>query len=362
MIQIKRMDSIKWMQRAIQLAKNGSGRCKPNPRVGAVVVYEDRMIGQGYHPYCGAPHAEVVAIERVADKSLLAKSTLYVTLEPCSHWGKTPPCVELIVRVGIPHVVIATLDPHIKVAGRGVKRLQEAGVEVEIGVCADQAMALNRDFMTFHTLHRPYVILKWAQSADGYIDYYRNSISEAAPLRLSTPFGGVLQHQLRGCVQAILVGTRTALLDNPSLTTRRAGGSTPLRVVIDRRLKIPSGAALLDGAAPTWIITELAPAVASVRFLEYKQLAFDSTFLTSLMSLLAAADIHSLLVEGGAYTHQLFLEQDLWDEIEVESANMELSEGVKAPSLSIEPDYRLPFGEHTKQLYYRSLRWETPSS
>ena len=228
----------KYMARCIELAKGGRGNVSPNPMVGAVVVHKGRIIGEGFHRKCGEAHAEVNAIASVKDESLLKDSTIYVSLEPCSHYGKTPPCAELIIRKGIPRVVVGCLDPFPEVSGRGVRMLREAGVEVVTGVMEEEARALNKAFMTLQTKGRPYIILKWAQSEDGFIDRLRTDVSEPVTV-LSSPETSRLVHKLRSEVAAIMVGTRTALLDNPSLNVRHWSGNSPVRVVLDRRLVIP---------------------------------------------------------------------------------------------------------------------------
>ena len=236
----------KYMARCIELAKGGRGNVSPNPMVGAVVVHKGRIIGEGFHRKCGEAHAEVNAIASVKDESLLKDSTIYVSLEPCSHYGKTPPCAELIIRKGIPRVVVGCLDPFPEVSGRGVRMLREAGVEVVTDVMEEEARALNKAFMTLQTKGRPYIILKWAQSEDGFIDRLRMDVLEPV----------TVVHKLRSEVAAIMVGTRTALLDNPSLNVRHWSGNSPVRVVLDRRLVIPDSYRLLDGSLRTLIFTE----------------------------------------------------------------------------------------------------------
>lgn len=245
-------DDSLYMRRCLQLAAMAEGHTSPNPMVGAVVVYDGRIIGEGYHRCCGEAHAEVNAIASVRDKSLLSRSTLYVSLEPCSHFGKTPPCCDLVISCGIPRVVVGCLDPFPQVAGRGVARLREHGVEVTVGVLEDECRRLNRVFMTFQLKARPYILLKWAQSADGFMDYNRQS--EELPARLSDDITRVWVHRLRAVSDAILVGTNTVLKDNPSLTVRYWSGRNPLRVTIDRHGRIPLDAHILDGSVPTLLL------------------------------------------------------------------------------------------------------------
>ena len=322
----------KYMARCIQLARGGKGHTSPNPMVGAVVVHEGRIIGEGYHRRCGEAHAEVNAIASVreVDRPLLKEATLYVSLEPCSHYGKTPPCAELILKTGIPRVVVGCLDPFPAVSGRGVRLLREAGVEVITGVLEEACKALNQAFMTMQTAHRPYVILKWAQSADGFLDRVRSDAAEP-PVTLSSAETLRRVHQLRTEVRAILVGTRTALLDNPSLTVRHWEGPSPLRIAIDRSLKIPATHHLLDGTIPTLIITE--KMVENQMNITYAQVDFNRPLAAQVMAILAERKVDSLLVEGGTRLLQTFLAEGLWDEARVETAPLRLGEGVPAPRL-----------------------------
>ncbi|MDR0744109.1 MAG: bifunctional diaminohydroxyphosphoribosylaminopyrimidine deaminase/5-amino-6-(5-phosphoribosylamino)uracil reductase RibD [Tannerella sp.] len=323
--------SEKYMSRCLELAKNGRGNVAPNPMVGAVIVRNDRIIGEGYHCCYGEAHAEVNAIASVDDEQLLRDATMYVNLEPCSHYGKTPPCAELIIQKGIPRVVIAGPDPFPEVAGRGVKMLRAAGVEVVTGVMENEALELNRFFMTVYKKHRPYIILKWAQSEDGFIDRIRKDQTEA-PVLLSTPVTRLMVHKLRSEVQAIMVGTNTAILDNPSLTVRYWAGHSPLRVTIDRNQRIPKSAHLLDGKHPTLVYGE--PGDNSIHFLR------------NIMEELCKRNIQSLLVEGGAQLHRSFLEAGLWDEIIVETSPVRLGTGVPAADLTYTSEMQLSEVKH----------------
>ncbi|MDR2473665.1 MAG: bifunctional diaminohydroxyphosphoribosylaminopyrimidine deaminase/5-amino-6-(5-phosphoribosylamino)uracil reductase RibD, partial [Tannerella sp.] len=242
-----------FIQRCLELASHGAGNVAPNPMVGAVIVHNGLIIGEGFHRRYGEAHAEVNAIASVKDESLLKESTLYVNLEPCSHYGKTPPCAQLIIEKQIPRVVIACEDPFEAVAGRGVKMLREAGIEVVTGVMESEAKALNKYFITAHTKRRPYIILKWAESADGFVDKIRNDRSEP-PVKLSSTLTRMLVHKLRSDVQAIMVGTNTAILDNPSLKVSHWVGKSPVRIVFDRYGRIPHDSKLFDGTAETIVI------------------------------------------------------------------------------------------------------------
>lgn len=319
----------KYIRRCIQLAKNGLVNAAPNPMVGAVIVHQGKIIGEGYHARCGEGHAEVNAVRAVKDKELLKDSTLYVSLEPCSHYGKTPPCADMIVSKGIPRVVVGCIDPFSKVSGRGIRKLRDAGIEVKVGVLEAECQALIRRFVVFNTERRPYVTLKWAQSADGFIDINR---TEGAPVVLSTPVTSVYVHKQRAEHKAILVGRRTARLDNPSLTVRHWYGKNPLRLVVDRALELPESLRLLDGSTPTVVFTALQRP--SREGLEFVTLDFGCDILPQIMDELFRRNIQSLLVEGGTQLLQSFIDGGLWDEIYVEHASAVLGEGVKAPLVS----------------------------
>lgn len=319
------------MARCISLARNGTGNVAPNPMVGAVIVHQGKIIGEGYHRKYGEAHAEVNAIASVRDESLLKEATIYVSLEPCSHYGKTPPCAELIIKKQIPRVVIGCLDPFPEVSGRGVRMLREAGVEVVTGVMEEEARELNRVFMTFQEKRRPYIYLKWAQSADGFMDRLRTDNSlPAVVLSSSETLRRV--HHLRANVAAIMVGTQTALLDNPSLTVRHWAGKSPVRVVLDRTLRIPPHYHLLDGAVKTLVFT--AVEAVSRENVEYVTIDFDRPVLPQVMHELYVRKLDSLMVEGGATLLGHFLEDGLWDQMLVETAPVNLESGVKAPDLS----------------------------
>ena len=321
-----------YMRRCIQLARNGWCNTPLNPMVGAVIVCDGRIIGEGYHVRCGEAHAEVNAIRSVADPSLLRRSTLYVSLEPCSHYGKTPPCADLVIEKGIPRIVAGCLDPFPEVAGRGLAKLREAGREVVTGVCEEECRALISRFVTYYTRHRPYVTLKWAESADGFIDRQRE---DGRPAILSSPLSAMLVHKLRAEHMAIMVGTRTALLDDPSLTVRHWYGRQPLRVVIDRKRRLPRTLHLFDGSVPTLVVTQSPPPARAKRLpgVEYLVLDYSRDILPQLMLALHSRNIQSLLVEGGRELLQSFLRSGLWDEAFVEESPLRLGSGVEAPAI-----------------------------
>ena len=291
----------KYMARCIELARGGEGNTAPNPMVGAVIVHKGKIIGEGFHRKCGEAHAEVNAVASVRDEALLRDSTIYVSLEPCSHYGKTPPCAELIIRKGIPRVVVGTLDPFPEVSGRGVRMLREAGIEVVTGVLEEEARALNPAFMTFQIRKRPYVYLKWAQSADGFMDIRREDASVPSVL-LSSAETLRRVHRLRSEVAAIMVGTRTALLDNPSLTVRNWYGKNPVRIALDKDLSLPSTLHLLSDNIPTLIFTSLIHP--QEKHIEYITLNYQKDLLPQIMEELYHRGLQSLLVEGGAQLHQ----------------------------------------------------------
>ncbi len=276
----------KYMQRCLQLARNGRQNAKPNPMVGAVIVHNDRIIGEGYHVRCGEGHAEVNAFTSVKaeDEHLLPEAIMYVSLEPCSHYGKTPPCADLIIKKGVRRVVVGCIDEFAEVKGRGIRKLRDAGIEVTVGVLEAACQALNRRFFTFHRLSRPYIILKWAQTANGFIDDHGEGLA------ISTPFTKMLVHKLRAEEDAILVGRVTNEREHPQLTVREWHGPNPSRLVIDRQ----------------------------------HPLNLES---------LHAHGIQSLVIEGGTKTLQSFIDQKLWDEIRVETAPITVTDGTRAPQL-----------------------------
>ncbi|MDR1455759.1 MAG: bifunctional diaminohydroxyphosphoribosylaminopyrimidine deaminase/5-amino-6-(5-phosphoribosylamino)uracil reductase RibD [Tannerella sp.] len=316
----------KYMMRCLTLARAGASSVAPNPLVGAVVTHRGRIIGEGYHRRFGEPHAEVNAIASVREESWLCDATLYVNLEPCSHYGKTPPCTELIIRKRIPRVVVGCLDPYPEVAGRGIRILRKAGVEVITGVLEREAAALNAFFITAQTQRRPYVILKWAQSADGFIDRVRTNPDEK-PALLSTPATRRIVHKLRSEVAAILVGTQTVWLDNPSLTVRHWAGASPVRMFIDRNLRIPPAYHLLDGSVRTLVFT--GQSAAGRQGVEYVRLDFSRPLIPQMLLHLYNRQLYSLLVEGGARLHRSFLASGLWDELQIETASVKLGSGIR---------------------------------
>lgn len=316
------------MNRCIQLALSGAGNVAPNPMVGALLVYEDRIIGEGYHKKYGEAHAEVNCIKQVkeADQPLIEKSTLYVSLEPCSHFGKTPPCTDLIIQQKIKKVVIGCEDIFKEVAGKGIKKLQQAGVEVIAGVLGEKCKALNKRFFTFHEKSRPYIILKWAQSINGKIGSWGNN-----RVPISNEYSNRLVHKWRSEEAGILVGTNTALQDDPLLTTRIWNGKNPIRIVIDKQLQLPATLQIFNREARTLIFNSLENS--SKENLEFIKLD-DNNFLGQLIHSLFELNIQSIIVEGGTKTLQSFIDKGWWDEARViTNKEMVIENGISAPEM-----------------------------
>lgn len=323
------------MLRCIQVAKNGLGTTAPNPMVGCVIVHNNKIIGEGFTSPYGGPHAEVNAIEAVPDKSLLQEATLYVTLEPCSHFGKTPPCADLIIKHTIPKVVVGVLDPHDKVSGKGVERLRNAGCEVLVGVLEEKCREHHKRFLTYHEKARPYIILKLAQTLDGYIapdKSVRNAAPE--PFWITNKHSRQRVHQWRSEEQAILVGTRTVLEDNPKLDVRHWKGQSPLRVILDRSLKIGKDFHVLDGIIPTLLLTSVSDSSRYVEGITYEVLDFSVDLVEKICDVLHKHQVLSLLIEGGAQTLQAFIDSGLWDEARVFTGNRTFKNGIAAPKFS----------------------------
>lgn len=314
----------KWMQRCLALASKGIYGVQSNPMVGSVVVHEGTILGEGYHAQYGEAHAEVNAIKAVVKKELLPESTLYVSLEPCAHFGKTPPCSDLIIRYKIPKVVIATIDPFSEVAGKGIEKLRKAGIEVVLGVLQEKARFQNRRFFMFHKENRPYIILKWAATEDGFIDYQRTE-NQKGSLPISQAESTYINHQWRAMEDAIAVGTKTVETDNPSLTTRKIFGTHPTRIVLDAHEKLNKDYQVFDQQAETLWITEP------------KNVNFFQNFYQKLI----AEKIQSVVIEGGAKTHQFFIDAGAWDEIRIIQSNRKIGKGL--PQAEIGQDHPVFF-------------------
>lgn len=320
-----------YIKRCIELAKNGFGTTYPNPMVGSVIVYDGKIIGEGWHRKSGEAHAEVNAINSVKDKSLLSKATIYVSLEPCSHYGKTPPCCDLIIQHKIPNVVVGTIDPNSKVAGSGIQRLQENGANVTVGVLETECNELNKRFFTFHQKKRPYIILKWAESLDGCIAPLTKEKKE--PVWISNAFSRQLVHKWRSEEQAILVGTNTVLEDDPKLDVRDWTGENPIRIVLDKNGRISKNHHVKDGQINTIIITEQENLTSTENCI-YENAIFDIQLTKTIADILYKYGIQSILVEGGKQTLQTFIDDNLWDEARVFIGNIHLKSGIAAPVLN----------------------------
>lgn len=332
-----------YMHRCLQLAQLGGGNVAPNPMVGAVLLYNDRIIGEGYHQQYGKAHAEpnCIASVKYEDQYLIEQSTLYVSLEPCAHFGKTPPCADLIIEKKIPKVVIGCRDPFVRVNGKGIEKLKAAGVEVELGILEKECKELNKRFFTFHTQHRPYIILKWAQTFDDKIaneDYTRIQISNEPTNRIV--------HKWRSEEMAIAVGTNTAWFDDPELTTRLSPGKNPIRLVVDMALRLPKSLKLFNSKTPTIIFNtkEHTSPLEKISIEELKQIGTgyyqvteDVSLVHQMMNALYSMNIQSVLIEGGSYLLQSFIDEDMWDEARViTNEQLSLGAGLPAPVLKNE--------------------------
>lgn len=320
-----------FMERCIQLAYKGKDGVAPNPMVGCVIVHKGKIIGEGYHQKNGEAHAEVNAIASVQHKELLKEATIYVSLEPCAHQGKTPPCADLIIKHNIPNVVIGMQDPFAKVNGEGIKRLKNSGINVSVGLLENKCSELNKQFITFHTKKRPYVILKWAQTLDNFIDKVRVSGEIGEPNWITNEVCRSLVHKWRTEVDAIMVGTNTALIDNPKLNVRSWVGKSPVRVVIDRELKLPHKLNLFDNSQPTLVLNE--HSAKKEENTEYINIEFGELFINNLMDILFQREISSLFVEGGQEVLKTFINQNIWDEARVFTGDKHFHLGVDAPQI-----------------------------
>ncbi len=320
-----------YMKRCIQLAQIGQGYVSPNPMVGAVVVYQNKIVGEGYHWQYGESHAEVNALKNISD-DILHDCTLYVNLEPCSHHGKTPPCADLIISKRIKRVVVGTLDPFEKVSGNGIRKLQNAGIETSLNHCVEQCNNLNKRFFTNVIKKRPFIILKHAQTSNGFIGRTENSTNESR--LISNEYSQRLTHRWRTEESSILVGARTALLDNPHLDARYYAGKPPIRIVIDNDLKTPLTHHIFNSKQRTIIFSKAnkTPKIENVEFINYSEQEIN--FLPFLLQELLQRNIQSVLVEGGAKTLQSFIDKGLWDEARIYTAAFEWTDGIKAPTLS----------------------------
>ena len=342
------------MFRCIELARLGMGEVAPNPMVGAVIVHEEKIIGEGFHRQLGGPHAEVIAIGSVVRKELLRDATMYVSLEPCAHFGKTPPCCDLIIANHIPRVVVGSVDLFAKVAGKGIESMRDAGIEVEVGVLEKECLELNRRFFTFHQQKRPYVILKWAQTLDGYLDVDR-SYPElyGKPTWISNELSRRIVHRQRTEEAAILIGTNTVMKDNPSLTVREWSGKQPVRLVLDRQNRLPDHLHVKDGQVPTVIFTE--QSVSSATNLEYVKVDFHGDLIAQILEFLYKRELQSVVVEGGQRLLQSFIDQEAWDEAYVYIGHFWFGKGVRAPQFNYQPRESEMLNDTQLQCFYRNI-------
>lgn len=317
------------MKRCLDLAALGLGKTYPNPMVGSVIVNRGEIIGEGWHHKSGEAHAEVNAINSVVDKSLLKEATIYINLEPCAHFGKTPPCASLIIKHQIPNVVIGCIDSFSEVSGKGVTMLEEAGVKVKVGVLEKECLESHKRFFTFHQKKRPYIILKWAQTKEGFIAPLVQE--KGNPFWISSPESKKLVHKWRTEEASILVGTNTAEKDNPSLTARLWEGNQPLRLVLDKDLKLAKDLAIFNTVCKTLVFTEKQSFKSNST--EYINVDFNNLVI-SLLNNLYNRDIQSLIIEGGQKTLQCFIDLNLWDEARVFEGNKTLQKGINAPILN----------------------------
>lgn len=317
-----------YIKRCIELAQKATGKTYPNPLVGSVIVHNGKIIGEGFHEKAGQNHAEINAINSVENPELLKDSTIYVSLEPCSHFGKTPPCANKIIEIGFKKVVIGTLDSHEKVNGKGKNLIENAGIEVISGILEQECRELNKRFFTFHQKKRPFILLKWAESGDKFLD------QNFQPTQIGNPLTKQFVHHLRIEEHAILVGTNTALNDNPSLTTRELYGRNPVRILIDFELKVPENFSIYNEEAPTLVLNTVKNSVeGNIQFIKTEK----DNFIESLMKILYEQQIQSVLVEGGSYTLQQFIDAGIWDEaIVIKNENLILGNGTKAPDFHAE--------------------------
>jgi len=319
-----------YIKRCIELAQNGLGTTYPNPMVGSVIVYENKIIGEGWHKKAGEPHAEVNAIRSVKDKSLLKKATIYVSLEPCSHFGKTPPCCDLIIKNEIPNVVVGTVDPNEKVAGNGIKKLIAAGANVTVGFLEDECNELNKRFFTFHQKKRPYIILKWAESQDGFLAPEKEVDNKRKPIWITNPYSRQLVHKWRSEEQAIMVGTQTVIDDNPKLNVRDWSGNNPVRIVLDQNNRISKDSFIFDDSIKTIVFTKSESSL-STENTSFKCINFEQNTIPQILDFLYQNQIQSIIIEGGSQTLQSFINENMWDEARIFIGRTTFGKGTKAP-------------------------------
>ncbi len=343
-----------FMERCLELAANGLGYVAPNPMVGSVVVCDDQIIGEGFHQKYGMSHAEVNAIQSVKDQSLLKNSTLYVNLEPCAHMGKTPPCTDLIIEKGIPKVVIGISDPNSLVAGKGIEKLRKSGIKVIDQVLPTQCRELNKRFFTYHEKKRPYIILKWAQTSDGFMDVIRKPGDAVGVNWISNSTSRKLVHKWRAEEQAIFAGTNTIIYDDPELTLRLWKGNSPVRIILDRNLRIPQSAKVFNNAAPTLIFNNSITKIAGNT--EFIKLEIKSDPLRQIFNEMYNRGILSVIVEGGKRLLESFLEKDTWDEARVLIGKKKFNNGLKAPEIQVPAMFQEAIVDDNLHVYMNSSK------
>jgi diaminohydroxyphosphoribosylaminopyrimidine deaminase/5-amino-6-(5-phosphoribosylamino)uracil reductase len=322
----------KYIKRCIELAQNGFGTTYPNPMVGSVIVYDGQIIGEGWHKKAGEPHAEVNAIRSVKDQSLLKKATIYVSLEPCSHFGKTPPCCDLIITHQIPNVVVGTVDPNEKVAGNGIKKLLAAGANVTVGVLDEQCNELNKRFFTFHQKKRPYIILKWAESQDSFLAPKKEAKHDRTPIWITNQYSRQLVHKWRTEEQALLVGTQTVIDDNPKLNARDWKGNNPVRIVLDQNNRISKDSFIFDNSVKTIVFTKSEINISTENTI-FEVIDYNQNIIPQILAVLYHHQIQSIIIEGGLQTLQSFIDQNIWDEARIFIGKSSFEKGTKAPIL-----------------------------
>lgn len=325
-------DDDKFMRRCLELASKAEGLTYPNPMVGSVIVHDEKIIGEGYHLRAGEPHAEVNAINSVSDKSLLKSSTLYVNLEPCSHFGKTPPCADLIISLGIPRIRIGAIDTSDKVSGKGVQKLKDAGCNVETGILNDESRWLNSRFFTFHEKKRPYITLKWAQSADGFLDIVRTEDHKTGPTWITGNPERVLVHRWRALEQSILVGAGTVRADSPGLDVREWKGTNPVKLILSSSGNVGKESTITDTKSRVFVFTR--NPLAKIEGAETVILDSYQSAPSQICSYLWSTGIQSVFIEGGAQTLNLFIAAGLWDEARIFTGEDYFNDGVRAPAIA----------------------------
>lgn len=345
-------EDIKFMRRCLDLALKAEGMTYPNPMVGSVIVYEGKIVGEGFHLRSGGSHAEVIAINSVHDKSILKRSTLYVNLEPCSHFGKTPPCADFIISNQIPGIVIGTSDTSAKVSGKGIKKLRDSGCEVKVGILEAECRRLNRRFFTFQEKRRPYITLKWAQSADGYLDIRRNPENSTGPTWISGKPERVLVHKWRAAEQAILVGAGTVRADDPHLNVREWKGADPLRLILSSSGSFSSG--LTESKTGSNVVVFTHNNEAQIPGSSKVVLSEDLSSSLQICEFLYSSGIQSLFIEGGADVLNHFISTGLWDEARIFTGKVFFNDGVSAPAIKGNLLLRKVFSGSSLEIYLKN--------